>query len=83
MKELQQQLEFLVDMTQRYSAYAIAMDIMALPDELNCWMERSELGGAGYEMLLEKVSKAPYLDYEKIANKVLKKREAMFMTPGV
>lgn len=83
MNELKSQLGFIVDQSQHYSAYAVAMDIMSLPDELACWLETSELGETGYKMLQKAVSKAPYLDYERIAAKARKQCEKMYMTPGV
>lgn len=83
MNEMKSQLGFIVDRSQRYSAYAVAMDIMSLPDELACWLETSELGETGYKMLQKAVSKAPYLDYERIANKARKQCGKMYMTPGI
>lgn len=81
MQDLSTILEFLVDETTPYTAYAVAKDILAIPGMLRSWMKKTELKGTGEEKLTKALSKAPYLDFVKIAAKAAKYEPEMYFTP--
>ena len=81
MLDLSAILEFIVDETEPYTAYAVAKDILAIPGMLRSWMKKSELKGTGEEKLTRALSKAPYLDYVKVAAKAAKYEPEMYFTP--